>query len=145
MPAPKEHREFFTIDLRPGWEVPLGYPPGIEQKILAGELDETTQTGNRTRLLRFHPGVYTTAPFVHDYGRRVKQVRLQGRTLGAGQALSLKADVASRHGGDGARGPKGGFTRAEYKNQHANQTFFHGEFRSGPDASVRTLLKTPLP
>ena len=65
MSAPKEHREFFTLDLHSGWEVPPGYPLGIEQKILAGELDETAQTGNRTRLLRFHPSVYTTAPFIH--------------------------------------------------------------------------------
>lgn len=67
----KEHREFFTVDLTQGWEVPPGYPSGIEQIILAGHLDETARTGNRTRLLRFHPGTYTTTPFVHDYHEEV--------------------------------------------------------------------------
>ena len=54
-----------------GWETPPGYPAGIQQKILAGKLDETAKTGTRTRLLRFEPGVYTTAPFVHDYWEEV--------------------------------------------------------------------------
>ena len=67
----KEHKEFFTVDLTQGWETPPGYPDGIEQKILAGRLDEAGKTGNRTRLLRFQPGVYTTAPFVHDYWEEV--------------------------------------------------------------------------
>ena len=67
----KEHREFFTIDLTSGWGVPPGYPEGIEQKILAGKLDEEAQVGNRTRLLHFQPGVYTTTPFVHDYHEEV--------------------------------------------------------------------------
>ncbi|MFC1577849.1 hypothetical protein ACFL36_02445 [Thermodesulfobacteriota bacterium] len=47
----KEHLEFFTLDLSSGWEVPEGYPEGIEQKILAGSLDETNKKGSRTRLL----------------------------------------------------------------------------------------------
>ena len=34
-------------------------------------LDEANKTGSRTRLLRFQPGVYTTAPFVHDYWEEV--------------------------------------------------------------------------
>jgi hypothetical protein len=58
-----------------GWETPAGYPPGIEQKILAGALDEANRTGNRTRLLRFAPGVHTTAPFVHDYWEEVYLLR----------------------------------------------------------------------
>ena len=48
-----------------------GYPAGIEQQILAGSLDEVRKTGSRTRHLRFHPGVYTTAPFVHEYWEEV--------------------------------------------------------------------------
>src|SRR5205823_12896907 len=44
---------------------------GIEQKILAGALDEGRRTGSRTRLLRFAPGVFTTAPFVHEYWEEV--------------------------------------------------------------------------
>src|SRR5258706_15870405 len=67
MPIRKEHKEFHKIDTSGGWETPAGYPPGIEQKILAGSPDEKTRTGSRTRLLRFQPGGYTTHPFVHEY------------------------------------------------------------------------------
>ena len=67
----KEHKEFYTVDLETGWEVPPGYPPGIEQQILAGSLDEPHRTGFRTRHLRFRPGVYTTKPFVHEYWEEV--------------------------------------------------------------------------
>ncbi len=72
MAIDKEHLEFFAVDMgQEGWHTPPGYPDGIEQKILAGHLDEEGKTGNRTRLLRFAPGVYTTAPFVHDYWEEV--------------------------------------------------------------------------
>ena len=54
-----------------GFETPAGYPEGIKQKILAGALDEEAGRGTRTRLLRFDPGVFTTAPFVHDYWEEV--------------------------------------------------------------------------
>ena len=54
-----------------GWRSPPGYPEDIQQKILAGGLDETSKTGNRTRLLRFKPGAFTTEPFVHDYWEEV--------------------------------------------------------------------------
>ncbi|QBC31219.1 cupin [Pandoraea sp. XY-2] len=67
----KLHDEFHTIDMKDGWEVPPGYPPGIEQKILAGSLDEQNRAGSRTRLLRFAPGIYTKAPFVHTYWEEV--------------------------------------------------------------------------
>ncbi len=67
----KEHKEFYTVDLGSGWETPAGYPPGIEQQILAGTLDEKAQRGHRTRHLRFAPGIYTTQPFVHDYWEEV--------------------------------------------------------------------------
>ena len=60
MPIRKEHKEFHAVDLDgDGWHSPPGYPPGIEQKILAGSLDEVNKTGSRTRLLRFAPGAYT--------------------------------------------------------------------------------------
>ncbi len=71
MAIDKPHLEFHAVDMGSGWETPEGYPAGIEQKILAGALDETAKRGNRTRLLRFQPGVYTTAPFVHDYWEEV--------------------------------------------------------------------------
>ena len=71
MPIKKEHKEFYHVDLDQGWEVPPGYPEGIKQQILAGFLDEKTKRGFRTRHLRFEPGVFTTAPFVHDYWEEV--------------------------------------------------------------------------
>lgn len=71
MTIQKEHKEFYTVDLNKDWETPPGYPPGIEQQILAGSLDENNRTGFRTRHLRFRPGVYTTAPFVHEYWEEV--------------------------------------------------------------------------
>ena len=70
----KGHKEFHGIDLNEGWHTPPGYPAGIQQKIIAGELDEKVQRGNRTRLLRFVPGTYTTKPFVHDYWEEVFMV-----------------------------------------------------------------------
>jgi hypothetical protein len=71
MTVNKPHLEFHAVDMAAGWQVPAGYPDGIEQKILAGALDEERQSGTRTRLLRFAPGVFTTAPFVHDYWEEV--------------------------------------------------------------------------
>ncbi len=71
MTIDKEHKEFHAIDMSSGWQTPDGYPAGIEQKIIAGFLDETNKLGNRTRLLRFAPGVYTQEPFVHDYWEEV--------------------------------------------------------------------------
>jgi len=67
----KEHKEFHAVDLGQDWHTPAGYPAGIQQKILAGQLDEEKKVGNRTRLLRFSPGTYTTKPFVHDYWEEV--------------------------------------------------------------------------
>jgi hypothetical protein len=71
MPVNKRHNEFHTLDMAIGWEVPTGYPPGIQQKILSGALDEKKRCGTRTRLLRFQPGAYTTAPFSHEYWEEV--------------------------------------------------------------------------
>jgi hypothetical protein len=71
MQIDKEHKEFHTISLDRGWETPPGYPSGIQQQILAGNLDETKKLGYRTRHLRFDPGAHTTAPFVHDYWEEV--------------------------------------------------------------------------
>lgn len=71
MAIEKEHKEFHTLNMDEGWEVPEGYPSGIQQKILSGRLDEENKRGSRTRLLRFLPGVYTTAPFVHEYWEEV--------------------------------------------------------------------------
>lgn len=67
----KGHQEFHTVDMTTGWHTPTGYPRGIRQKILAGELNEQRKRGSRTRLLKFEPGAYTTTPFVHDYWEEV--------------------------------------------------------------------------
>ncbi len=67
----KEHLEFFTLALEDGWEVPEGYPEGIEQKIINGSLDEKQKKGTRTRLLRFKPGAFTTDPFEHEFWEEV--------------------------------------------------------------------------
>src|SRR6267154_1637270 len=71
MPMNKPHLEFTHVDMSTGWATPPGYPAGIKQKILASDLDESRKMGSRTRLLRFDPGVYTTAPFVHDHWEEV--------------------------------------------------------------------------
>jgi len=71
MAVNKAHDEFYTLDLKSGWETLEGYPPGIQQKIIAGGLDERHRRGSRTRLLKFEAGVYTTAPFTHDYWEEV--------------------------------------------------------------------------
>jgi hypothetical protein len=67
----KGHKEFHTLDMNEGWHTPPGYPAGIQQKIIAGDLDEQARHGNRTRFLRFAPGTYTTKPFVHEYWEEV--------------------------------------------------------------------------
>lgn len=74
MPVNKKHLEFHLLDMESGFEKVPGYPDGITQKILAGDLDEANKKGGRTRLLKFEPGVYTTEPFVHDYWEEVYQV-----------------------------------------------------------------------
>lgn len=71
MAIEKEHLEFHAPDFGTGWHNPGGYPDGIEQKVLAGSLDEKAKRGHRTRLLRFAPGKFTTTPFVHDYWEEV--------------------------------------------------------------------------
>jgi hypothetical protein len=67
----KQHQEFYKPDMSQGWVTPPGYPQGIQQKILTGELDEKNKRGSRTRFLRFEPGVFTTKPFVHEYWEEV--------------------------------------------------------------------------
>jgi hypothetical protein len=71
MPMNKPHLEFHGLDLKTGWTMLPGYPPTIMEKILASDLDERRKMGSRTRLLRFEPGAFTTAPFVHDHWEEV--------------------------------------------------------------------------
>jgi hypothetical protein len=74
-PKGKPHLEFTALNLDEGWEVPPGYPSGIQQKVLASDLDEANKTGSRTRLLRIAPGAYSTEPFVHDHWEEVYLVQ----------------------------------------------------------------------
>jgi len=67
----KGHKEFHKLEMQTGWHTPTGYPAGIQQKIIAGDLDENNKRGNRTRLLKFAPGAYTVTPFVHEYWEEV--------------------------------------------------------------------------
>ena len=67
----KGHKEFHTLDMKDGWHVVPGYPPGFSEKIIAGELDEKNKRGNRTRILRIEAGAYSSKPFVHDYWEEV--------------------------------------------------------------------------
>ena len=71
MPMNKPHLEFHTLNMDEGWETPAGYPSGIQQKILASDINETAKMGSRSRLLRFQPGVFTTKPFIHDHWEEV--------------------------------------------------------------------------
>ena len=114
----KLHDEFHTIDMKDGWEVPPGYPPGIEQKILAGSLDEQNRAGSRTRLLRFAPGIYTKAPFVHTYWEEVYLVAgdltvgndAQGeveRRLSASRNSLLRPSLTRARQGTGRGNPQG--------------------------------------
>jgi hypothetical protein len=67
----KPHIEFERLNMTNGWEVQQGYPPTIQQKVLASDIDEARKVGSRTRLLRFAPGAFTTSPFVHDHWEEV--------------------------------------------------------------------------
>ena len=71
MPMNKPHLEFTRIDMAAGWATPNDYPAGIQQRILASDLDERGKTGSRTRLLRFDPGAHTVTPIVHDHWEEV--------------------------------------------------------------------------
>lgn len=71
MPMNKPHMEFHRLDLSAGWHNIPGYPDGIQEKILASDIDDGKKSGSRTRLLRFEPGVFTTEPFVHEHWEEV--------------------------------------------------------------------------
>jgi len=67
----KPHMEFTRVDLGEGWRPLPGYPPGIKEKILTSDIDERRKVGSRSRLMKFEPGVFTTAPFVHNHWEEV--------------------------------------------------------------------------
>ena len=109
----KKHDEFHTLDLGSGWEVPAGYPDGIQQKILSGALDEVNKRGSRTRLLRFLPGVFTTAPFVHEYWEEVYQV---SGDLTVGNDANGKGGVSFKPNTYACRPP--GAPHGPFKSEH---------------------------
>jgi len=69
--AKKPHLEFFKLDLSENFSTPPGYPEGFETRDLVCDLDEEKMTGSRSRLMRIHPGKFTTAPFVHNHWEEV--------------------------------------------------------------------------
>ena len=143
MPVNKAHDEFYTIDLETGWETPPGYPAGIQQKILAGGLNETSQRGTRTRLLRFAPGVYTTEPFVHDYWEEVFLVTgdltVGNDKEGKGGIYSsvgkLRSEVSSSTGG--------GVGQSEQQQQPPASRVAWGEPSSSPSPPPNPYFSTP--
>ena len=71
----KDHDEFHAVPLDSGWQSIPGYPPGFQEKILAGRLDEKEKIGSRTRLLKIAPGAFSIEPFVHEYWEEVYMVQ----------------------------------------------------------------------
>jgi len=66
----KPYLEFHAVDLSSGWE-PVGPDRGVEQKILAGSLDEANRRGSVTRLLRMLPGTVTSEVLRHEFWEEV--------------------------------------------------------------------------
>ncbi|MBL8384326.1 MAG: cupin domain-containing protein [Burkholderiales bacterium] len=72
----KPHREFFRIALQAGADgegtwAPVPGHPGIEEMILADNLDAAARCGSRTRLARWRPGTCMPSPVVHDFHEEV--------------------------------------------------------------------------
>jgi len=71
MQVNKPHREFHAVDMNTGLEHAPRLSAGIEQKVLAGTLNEERRSGSRTRLLRFRPrGVTPPRPSSTNIGKR---------------------------------------------------------------------------
>ena len=101
MAVNKNHEEFHILDMNSGWETPPGYPNGIQQKILSGALDEANRRDTRTRLLRFAPGVFTAAPFVHEYWEEVYLVSgdlTVGSNANGNGGKSFPPNTGAHHG-----------------------------------------------
>lgn len=67
----RKHIELGPVDMTRGWETPPGFPPGMQAKILSGDMDEDRKTGSRTRLMRFEPGTAGTEAIVHEFWEEV--------------------------------------------------------------------------
>ena len=70
MPVNKPHLEFHRVDMSTGWSTPPGYPPGIEQKILAGALDEERRSGSRTACCALRQECSRPRPSSMNIGKR---------------------------------------------------------------------------
>ena len=87
MPVNKKHDEFYTLDMTTGWEVPAGYPAGIQQKIISGGLDEENRRGTRTRLLERE----------HTAAAPRGRVRLDEEVIGLGLLATLSDRLDDGH------------------------------------------------
>jgi len=68
---PKPHREFMKIDVDSlEWESPPDFPDGVQQVVLAEDIDDEKKIGGRTILLRFLPNTYAD-PFEHGYHEEI--------------------------------------------------------------------------
>ena len=134
MPMNKPHLEFHKLDMSEGWVTPPGYPSGIQQKILASDLDETRKMGGRTRLFRFAPGVFTTAPFVTTIGK--KSICSQAILL---SATTTKGRRRTVRGADLCLPAAGGPSRpVQVRSRlHALRDSYYDESKNRPDVFVR--------
>ena len=85
--APTTTGDFTLIDMDSGWERPDGYPPGVESKVLADNLDESARTGHRTLLMRYQPG--TADPRVLSHEQIEEVWMLEGEMLWLGDDGSV--------------------------------------------------------
>ena len=63
----RQNLTFTNIDFENGFTPVAGKVDGIEEKILADDLDHDARRGKRTRLLRLAPGVQTPSAHDHPY------------------------------------------------------------------------------
>ena len=76
----KGHKEFHVLDMQDGWHTLPGYPAGIEEKIIAGELDEKPVPGRFDfRALMFGKQAAQDAPMFFEQLQRERLVALRER------------------------------------------------------------------
>ena len=66
----KQHLEFVKVDLKSGWEVPPGYPPGSTRRSSRPTSTKKEERGSRTRLLKIEPGAFSPSPSSTTTGKR---------------------------------------------------------------------------
>lgn len=88
----RRHIEMQPLDLESGWQALPGFPQGLEVKVLADDLNESSKTGARTRLIRFAPGSATEQPLIHDYWEEV--FLLNGELAQRGEASPVADRLA---------------------------------------------------